>query len=254
MPREVIIAGNWKMYKNKREGEDFLSSFTPAVSDVPHTVCLAVPFPSIAHLSNKAEGTNITIGAQNMHDAKEGAYTGEVSAKMLLDVGAAFVILGHSERRHVFGEDNAFVNRKTKRALESGLRPILCVGETEEERSQGKTESVLREQLSKSLADLTSEQILRSVIAYEPVWAIGTGLTATPEQAQDAHAFCRSVIKSLWNEEVSQCASILYGGSVKPDNVCAIMEQADVDGVLVGGASLKADTFAQIVNYQTMKV
>lgn len=253
MPREVIIAGNWKMYKDRREGKDFLSKFASAVSDAPHTVYLAPPFPLIAFLSRQAEGTNLLIGAQNMHDAEEGAYTGEVSAKMLLDAGAEFVILGHSERRRCFGEDNAFINRKVKRALESGLRPIVCIGETEEERSCGKTEEVLNEQLSDSLAGLSSEQVSRSVIAYEPVWAIGTGLTATPGQAQDAHAFCRSVVKMLWGEEVSEGISILYGGSVKPDSARVMMEQSDVDGVLVGGASLDPETFAQIVNYQTMK-
>lgn len=254
MPREVIIAGNWKMHKNSSESKDFLSKFAPAVSDTLHTVCLAVPFPLISDISRQAKNSKIQIGAQNMHDAEEGAYTGEVSAKMLLDAGAEFVILGHSERRHIFGEDNAFVNRKLKRALESGIRPVLCVGETEEERGQEKTEAVLKKQLSESLADLSSGQISQVVFAYEPVWAIGTGFTATPGQAQAAHAFCRSVILSLSSEEVSKEVSILYGGSVKPENVREIMEQTDVDGVLVGGASLKPEAFAQIVNYQTMKV
>ncbi len=254
MPREVIIAGNWKMHKNRTEGETFVSQLSAMVSDTSHTVYLAVPFPLVPFLSPMVEGSAILIGAQNMHDAESGAFTGEISADMLLDSGAEFVLLGHSERRHLFGEDDAFVNRKIKRALSSGIRPILCVGETQSEREEGKTEVVLHRQLTNSLYGLSASEIARAVIAYEPVWAIGTGLTASPEQAQEAHAFCRTVLEKLSDKETAENLSILYGGSVKPDNARAIMEQPDVDGVLVGGASLKADVFAQIVNYQTMKV
>lgn len=254
MPREVIIAGNWKMHMNSESASEYFTQFSSAVLGSSNGVYLAVPFTLISLLANRAQGSNILIGAQNMHDAESGAFTGEVSASMLQDAGASFVILGHSERRHIFGESSAFVNAKAKKALMSNLQPIVCIGETQEQREAGDTEKVLEQQLAESLADLSPEQLENVVLAYEPVWAIGTGLTATPEQAQETHAFCRRVFLKTWNETVAQGISILYGGSVKPDNAKAIMEQEDVDGVLVGGASLKPDVFAQIVNFQTIKV
>lgn len=254
MPREVIIAGNWKMHLNSESASEYFSQFSPAVADSPNGVYLAVPFTLIPLLANRAKGSNVRIGAQNMHDADSGAFTGEISASMLQDAGAAFVILGHSERRHIFGETSAFVNAKTKKALASNLQPIVCIGETQQQREAGQTKKILEQQLLGSLADLSADQLMNLVIAYEPVWAIGTGLTATPEQAQEAHAFCRTVLHKNWNEDTAQGISILYGGSVKPDNVREIMDQQDVDGVLVGGASLKPDMFAQIVNFQSIKV
>jgi triosephosphate isomerase (TIM) len=252
-PRQTVIAGNWKMYKTSATAKSYVDKLVPLVADAKPLVYLSVAFPLIPFLSQAAQGTNIVIGAQNMHDAEEGAFTGEVSSAMLNDAGAEFVILGHSERRHVFGETSLFVNQKVHRAIKEGLQPMVCIGETQQQREQGLTEKIVKEQLLESLDGITANQLETVIIAYEPVWAIGTGLTATPEQAQISHAFCRDVIRSAWGFEAADVLPILYGGSVKPDNVRHIMEQEDVDGVLVGGASLEADSFAQIVNYQTLK-
>lgn len=189
-----------------------------------------------------------------MNDANEGAFTGEIAARMLKDAGARFAIIGHSERRHIFGESNEFINKKVKQAFSTGLQPILCVGETLKEKEEGKSQQVIEHQIRQGLADISSEQLSQMIIAYEPVWAIGTGRTATPEQAQENHQFCRQLIGKIWKGDVAAVVPILYGGSVKPDNARSLMEQPDIDGVLVGGASLSAETFAQIVNYQTINV
>ncbi len=252
--RPIIIAGNWKMFKTTSEAIDYFERLIPLVADCDHYIYLGVPYTLIDSSVKQCQGTNIVIGSQNMHPEIEGAFTGEISAPMLKDVGAAFAILGHSERRHVFGESNVFINQKVKRALLKKIQPILCVGETKEEREDGRMEQVIETQLAQGLEGLSAEEIQTIVIAYEPVWAIGTGLTATPEQAQEAHQFCRKIVEKKWGKDTAERVPILYGGSVKPSNVRILMDQPDLDGVLVGGASLKSDSFAQIVNFQTTKV
>lgn len=245
--RRRFIVGNWKMHKSIAEAIAYAKKIvTLGQSSVE--IGLAVPFTLINPMREALRGSNLLVGAQNMHDFPEGAFTGEISASMILDVGAQFVILGHSERRHLFGEDSAFINRKVKRALDVDLLPIVCVGETLEQRERGATAEVLQEQLTLSLADLSDDQISRLVIAYEPVWAIGTGKSATPEQAQNEHAFCRKFVAQKWGVNASESVRILYGGSVKPDNAAVLMEQLDIDGLLVGGASLDPINFSEIVN------
>lgn len=249
--RNSVIAGNWKMYKTLQQAQDFIKQLAPLVEESKTSVLLSVPFTAISAASETAKGTNIRIGAQNMNDASEGAFTGEIAASMLQDAGATFVIIGHSERRQLFGEENAFINKKVKRALNDGLTPILCIGETLEQKEAGITQQVLREQISESLADIPTRQITKLMIAYEPVWAIGTGRTATSEQAEEIHRFIREVIAELWTENSAQKVTIMYGGSVKPSNARELMEQPDIDGLLVGGASLSVESFSHIVNYQT---
>lgn len=246
--RPVIIAGNWKMYKTIKEGLVFVKELLPMIKDSNSEVYLAVPYTLIKPLADTVK-RKIVIGAQNMNDATEGAFTGEVAAMMLKDVGARFVILGHSERRRLFGETNEFINRKVKRALSAGVQPILCIGETEQERDEGKTQEVLRTQLTECLASVRKTQFKRMILAYEPVWAIGTDRVATPQEAQEAHRFCRQVIRELAGDEAGDGMSILYGGSVKPENVHELVNEPDLDGVLVGGASLNVETFSKIVNF-----
>ncbi len=250
--RPVVIAGNWKMNKTNREALSFLAKLTPQIGNTSCQVLLAVPFTLLQTVKNNALG--VMTGAQNMHDAAEGAYTGEISAGMLKDAGALFVLLGHSERRHLFHESSAWINKKVFSALAEGLMPIVCIGETLQEREQGKTKEILEAQLRESLDRLSKEQIENSMIAYEPVWAIGTGVTATPQQAQEMHAFCRKWLAEKWGQSTADLVPLLYGGSVKPDNIRSLLEQSDIDGVLVGGASLSPDIFAQLINYQTLKV
>lgn len=237
--RKKIIAGNWKMYKTAQEAREFILELAPQVAKARLQVFLAVPFTALHAATLASRGTPLVIGAQNMHDAAEGAFTGEVSSRMLLEAGARFVLLGHSERRQYFHESNSFLNRKIKRALLDGLMPMLCVGETQEEREEGRTEQVLSTQLKEGLEGLKKEELSKIVIAYEPVWAIGTGKTATPEMAQAAHKFVRS--------QVGADLPILYGGSVKPETIAGLMQMPDIDGALVGGASLNATTFAKII-------
>ena len=251
--RPVVIAGNWKMYKTIEETKAFVQKLIPAVKNTDRQVYLAVPFTAIKPAAEEAAGTNIVIGAQNMNDAREGAFTGEIAGKMLVDAGAKFVLLGHSERRKLFGETSEFINKKVKRALMEGLQPIVCVGETLEEREAGKAEQVLDEQLSQTLNEIQAEQIGKLILAYEPVWAIGTGRTATPAQAEQMHQFCREFVSKKWGPEVAEKMVVLYGGSVRPENVAELIEQPDIDGVLVGGASLSPESFSEIVNYQTIK-
>lgn len=252
--RPKIIAGNWKMHKTTEEALHYIKKLIPIIKSTSEKVYLAVPFTALISVCEECAGTNITVGAQNMYEADEGAFTGEISARMLKEVGAQFVLLGHSERRQIFSETNEFINKKVLSALAVGIQPILCVGETLEEREQGLTERVLVNQIEGSLGHVYDHQLENMVIAYEPVWAIGTGQTATPEQAQEMHAYCRKVIENEWGDETAIKVPILYGGSVRPDNVKNIMEQPDIDGVLVGGASLSPESFGQIINYQTINV
>jgi triosephosphate isomerase len=248
--RRPVIAGNWKMYKTIAEAVGFIEKLKPMVAEASHCeIVVAPPFTAIAAVAAAAKGSNIAVAGQDVHWDKEGAHTGDVSPAMLLDAGATYVILGHSERRQDHGETDAIVNRKLKAALAAGLKPIVCVGETLAEREGNQTETVLARQFAGSLAALTPADLSRIIIAYEPVWAIGTGRTATPEIAQAAHAFLRRQASQRFGEEVAAGLRILYGGSVKPDNIAGLMAREDIDGALVGGASLKADSFSALVNY-----
>lgn len=241
------------MYKTAREATDYIESLNPKIAKCKANILLAVPYTSIASASRYAKDTSIVIGAQNMNDAREGAFTGEIAGLMLKEAGASFVILGHSERRHVFGETDAFIHGKVLRALQDDLIPILCVGETLKEREAEKTEAVLKKQLETALEGVPKEDSENVIIAYEPVWAIGTGKTATPKMAQEAHAFCRECLSEVFGKRKAATISILYGGSVKPDNAAQLVAQKDIDGVLVGGASLDPETFAKIAIHCSKK-
>lgn len=248
MARKIYVIGNWKMYKTAREATDYIEHLLPLVQDCEQNIYLSVPFTSIASASTFAKKTNIVIGAQNMNDAREGAFTGEIAGLMLKEAGASFVLLGHSERRQVFGESSEFIHRKVVRAFQDDMQPVLCIGETQQERDSGKMEEVLREQISVALEGIPNEEASQLILAYEPVWAIGAGRAATPKMIEEAHAFCRLVLGDLFGKKVSGAISILYGGSVKLENIAQIMEQKNVDGVLVGGASLDPSLFAQIAH------
>ena len=246
--RRFIVAGNWKMHKRREEAVNLALALVPLVSDVRSVdVVLCPPFTALAGVGEVLDGSGLHLGAQNMHPEDEGAFTGEVSAPMLLPLGVDHVILGHSERRQHFGEDDAFINRKVKKALEAGLTPILCVGETLEQRETGQTEDVVGGQLDGCLEDVQITEAEDLVIAYEPIWAIGTGQTASPEQAQEVHRFIRARLNQFFGAELAGKMRLQYGGSVKPDNAAELMAQPDIDGALVGGASLDADAFAAIV-------
>ena len=246
--RAVVITGNWKMYKTIEEATAFVKELIPLVQDAPVSIYLAVPFTAIRSVAELVKGSSIKIGAQNMNDVSEGAFTGEIAGKMLKEAGAEFVILGHSERRRFFNETNDLIHKKVVRALEDGLQPVLCIGESKEERDRNETEEVLQKQLQECLAGIKSEQASQLMIAYEPVWAIGTFDAATPEVAEEAHAFCRKCLGELFGEEVAGQIVIQYGGSVVPENAAAFLQQEDIDGLLVGGASLSAEKFSKIVN------
>lgn len=249
--RRPIIAGNWKMYKTISETESFFADVAPRVKDVHHCeMIIAPPFLALRRASELSAPSGIAISAQNLHWEKEGAFTGEVSASMIRDSGATCSLIGHSERRQLFGETDASVNKKIRAALASQLQPIVCIGETLQEREAGHMEQVLDRQMTQGFAGLTEADFSPIIIAYEPVWAIGTGRTATPEIAQHAHTYIRSRLQSLVSRGVAQAVRILYGGSVKPDNIRGLMQQADIDGVLVGGASLQPKSFADIVHFQ----
>jgi triosephosphate isomerase len=247
MSRKIYVIGNWKMYKTGREAEDYIEQLLSKIEGVQENIYLAVPFTSIAQASLRAKDSSIVIGAQNMNDAREGAFTGEIAGLMLKEAGASFVLLGHSERRQIFGETSEWIHRKVVRALQDDLQPVLCVGETLEERETGKTEEILREQIVTALNGISVEEISKLILAYEPVWAIGTGKAATPLMVEEMHLFCRSVIEDLFGKKIGKALSILYGGSVKKENIATIMAQKNVDGVLVGGASLDSETFAEII-------
>ena len=248
--RKPVFAGNWKMYKSPAEAKDFLHTFAPMVAGSNRSeIVICPPLVGVPAAVDAARGTKIGIGAQNLFWLKEGAYTGEVSGPMLASAGCRWVIVGHSERRQYFGDTDESVFKKAVAALDAQLTPIVCVGERLEEREGGMTETVLAAQFAGGLGGLTPEQFGRIVIAYEPVWAIGTGRTATPEIAEEAHRFLRSQISQSFGQERANACRILYGGSVKPDNIKGLMAQPDLDGALVGGASLDAVSFASIVNY-----
>lgn len=244
------MAGNWKMYKNASETAAFFDAFRPAVEKTAdRDIVLCPVFVNIPAATAATAGSNIGIGGQDLYWAKEGAFTGEVSAPMLTAVGCQWVLVGHSERRQYFGETDETVLKKTVAALEAGLNPIVCVGERLEQREAGETAAVLQGQFTGGIAPLTPEQFAKVVIAYEPVWAIGTGKTATPEIASDAHKVIRQAVAAKYGAEAAAAVRILYGGSVKPDNTATLMAKDDIDGVLVGGASLDPKSFAAIVNF-----
>ncbi len=249
--RKPVIAGNWKMYKLLGEAVDTAIELKPLVANANHCeVVIAPVFTALSKVAARLEGSNIKIAGQNCAVQNEfGAHTGEIAPVMLKDAGCTHVIIGHSERRQFYGDTDATVNKKTRSALIAGLTPIVCVGESLDEREAGNAENVVKNQIIKSLEGLTVADMERIIIAYEPVWAIGTGKTATPEQAQDMHASARNVVAGSHGGEVAANVRILYGGSVKPDNIATLMSQPDVDGALVGGASLEADSFSRIVNY-----
>jgi triosephosphate isomerase len=247
--RKPFMAGNWKMYKTPAETRAFFEKFRPLVEKVEdREIVICPPFTNLETAVRAVAGSRIRIGAQNLYWAKEGAFTGEISARMIQGCGATHAIIGHSERRQYFGETDATVLQKTVAALAAGLVPIVCVGERLEQREGGQTEAVLKTQVEGGIAGLTPEQFAGIVVAYEPVWAIGTGKTATPEIAEDAHRVIRAALRGRFGA-AADAVRILYGGSVKPDNTRSLMAQEDIDGTLVGGASLEAASFAGIVNY-----
>ncbi len=248
--RKPIIAGNWKMYKTVKESVDFVKQLDEKLKGVQNReIVVCPPYLSIPAVSEVLRFSNIAVGAQDAHWENEGAYTGNVSPSMLKETGVKFIILGHSEKRQYDAETDSKVNRKLKNVLKDGLKAIVCVGETLQEREANKTEKVIESQIQGCFEGIGLGDLVQIVIAYEPVWAIGTGKTATPEQANEVHAFIRSLIEKKYNREASENIRIQYGGSVKPENIKQLMAQADIDGALVGGASLKVDSFAPIVQY-----
>jgi len=250
MPRKPLIAANWKMYKTPAQAQEFFKNFLPLVANHERDEIVVCPsFTSISVVIAAVTGSGVAIGAQNMHFADEGAYTGETSPVMLKAIGATHVILGHSERRQYFGETDELINKKLKAALAHQLLPILCVGEVLAEREAGRTNEVCTGQICGALAGITPQLAAPIVIAYEPVWAIGTGKTATPQIASEAHAVIRAEVAKVLGQSTADAVRILYGGSVKPDNATSLMAEQDIDGALVGGASLDAQSFAKIVNY-----
>lgn len=246
--RKPFIAGNWKMNTTAESSVALVNALKAAVKDVT-TVDIAVvpPFVYLAAVAKAAAGSNIAVGAQDVYFEGNGAFTGEISCDMLKDVGCKYVIIGHSERRHVIGEKDDLINKKVLAALKAGLKPILCVGELLAEREAGKTAAVVTEQTTRCLAGVAADQLLNVTIAYEPVWAIGTGRNATPDQAQEVHVMIRKLVAKLYSQELADKLRIQYGGSAKPANAAELIGQKDVDGLLVGGASLKADDFAEMI-------
>ena len=252
MGRRPLLAANWKMYKTVGETREFFDAFLPGIEDVEdRDIVIAPPFTALVLASQLVRGVgNVSIAAQNMFHEDEGAFTGEISPLMLKDIGVEFVILGHSERRHIFGETDELIGKKVEAALRHGLVPILCVGESLEEREEGMTRRVIEAQLQGGLEHVSDVDADGLVIAYEPVWAIGTGKTATPQLAQEVHLFIRDWLGKKFTSTIAENVRILYGGSVKPANVAGLMEQPDIDGALVGGASLRAEDFEKIVRIQ----
>ncbi|MBA3014248.1 MAG: triose-phosphate isomerase [Proteobacteria bacterium] len=251
MPRRTLIAGNWKMHLTLAEAAKLATAVGLATTDAECEVMIAPPFTSLPTVAEALRGTKVLLGSQNACWADKGAFTGEISPLMLKEIGCTLVILGHSERRHLFHEDNSMINLRLQGVMSFGLIPVLCIGETLEQRQNGHTIQVLESQLREGLAAVTLDDPNHLIIAYEPVWAIGTGQTASTEQAQDAHAFIRTILADLFKKTVASGIRILYGGSVKSDNVDALMGQADIDGALVGGAALQIDSFARIIHHRT---
>ncbi|ETW96130.1 MAG: triosephosphate isomerase [Candidatus Entotheonella factor] len=251
MERQPIMAANWKLHKTVAEAQQFIESLKAGTAKLEGIdVVLAAPFTALYAMSKQLRGTSIHLAAQDVFWESQGAYTGEVSAPMLVDVGCSHVIIGHSERRQYFGETDDTVQRKVQAALTSGLAPIVCIGETLEQRQAGETFNIIETQIRSGLAGCDASSASRLVLAYEPIWAIGTGVTATPAEAQDVHRQIRRLLAELWDEEAAQAIRIQYGGSVKPDNVVSLMAESDIDGALIGGASLEADSFIQILMYR----
>lgn len=248
--RRKVIAGNWKMNMLPNEAMAFIEQLTPLVKDTKHEVILCVPYTDLFYSLLTAQGTNIKIGAQNMHWEEKGAYTGEVSGKMLKSIQVEYVIIGHSERRQYFAETDETVNKKIKAALQNELKPIVCVGETLEQREAGEAQNIIKMQTKLALAGLSKQQMQNVMIAYEPIWAIGTGKTATSNDANEVIKAIRKQISELYGEEVAQNTIILYGGSVKPENSKELFSTSDIDGGLVGGASLNVEDFEKIINYE----
>jgi triosephosphate isomerase len=249
--RKAVIAGNWKMHKTSGEARLLARAIKAGAADVSHCeIVVAPPFTALASVADEIKGTPLILAAQNVHWEPKGAFTGEISLSMLEDIGCGMVIIGHSERRQYFGETDALVNRRVRAAMGSRLRPIVCIGETLAERESGKHHSVVAQQLAGGLDGLTGQSLLRIILAYEPVWAIGTGRTASPETAQEMHRLIRDWLSEKFGEEAQE-VSILYGGSVKPDNIDALMLQPDIDGALVGGACLEAESFLRIIHYRS---
>jgi triosephosphate isomerase len=246
--RKPFVAGNWKMFTTASTAQQLAAAVANGLgSEDRVAVAVCPPFPYLSRVGEALRGSRVALGAQNLYPEKEGAFTGEVSPTMLVDVGCRFVIVGHSERRHKLGETDAFINRKVHAGLAAGLEVILCVGETLQEREDDRTKAVLQMQLTGGLAGVSGDALAHVVIAYEPVWAIGTGRNATPDQAQEAHAFLRSEVAQRYGDQAAQALVIQYGGSAKPENIAPLLGQPDVDGALVGGASLQADLFLAIV-------
>ena len=246
--RKTVIAGNWKMYKTNKEAVEVLTQLKDLTKDVSTVdIVIGAPFTCLSDAVKAVKGSNVKIAAENVYPKEEGAYTGEVSPKMLKDIGVEYVILGHSERREYFGETDEFINQKVKAVLEYGMTPIFCIGEKLEDRESGKTLDVNTRQIKGGLADLSQEEAKKVIVAYEPVWAIGTGKTATPEMAQETHKEIRNVLAEMFGKDVAEEITIQYGGSMKPENAKDLLSQADIDGGLVGGASLKADSFFEII-------
>ena len=247
--RKPIIAGNWKMNKTPEEAAQLVAELLPLVKDAKCDVVVCPPAVCLAAVAPVIKGTNVKLGAQNVHFAPKGAFTGELSAEMLKAAGCEYVLIGHSERRQYFGETDKTVNKRTVAAVEAGLTPIVCVGEMKDEREGGYTDAIVAYQTLMALTGLTNEQVANVVVAYEPVWAIGTGLTATDEQANETIGVIRKTIAGKYGEEVASKVRIQYGGSMNPGNVKGLMAQSEIDGGLIGGASLKAADFAQVVNF-----
>ena len=247
--RKPIIAGNWKMNLSIKEAIKFVEDVNTDVSKGDVEPVIAAPFTFLKDLKEAVKSTNIKIAAQNMHFEDSGAFTGEVSAPMLKEIGVDYCVIGHSERRQYFAETDETINKKLHQAFKYDIVPILCVGETLEEREQGKTNDVVKSQVIADIKDLSADLVSKLVIAYEPIWAIGTGKTATADQANEVISYIRNVVKEIYNDQVSENVRIQYGGSVKPENVEEIMEKSDIDGALVGGASLKASDFIKLVNF-----
>jgi triosephosphate isomerase len=251
MNRRPLIAGNWKMHTTVQEAEHLAAAVVQAAAKTAgRDVMIAPPYTALAAAGKILSGTGVLLGAQNVHWEEKGAFTGEISAAMLKDVGCVMAIIGHSERRHVFGETDRMINKRLTAALQFGLIPVLCIGETLQEREAGQTLKVLEDQVRAGLAGLDAVDGAKLVVAYEPVWAIGTGKTATEAQAQEAHSFIRKLLADMFEKNIAAQIRILYGGSVKPENIDILMQQEDIDGALVGGAALKADSFERIICFQ----
>lgn len=249
--RQPLIAGNWKMNNTVAQATQLMEGLLAGVGQPQdREVLVCPPFTALHAVGRLIKGSPIVLGAQNLYPKNSGAYTGEISAPMLLEAGCRYVIIGHSERRGYFGESDEFVNEKIHAALEAGLKVILCVGESRQQREAGQAERIVTDQVRKCLAGLTAEDMVEGVIAYEPIWAIGTGLTARPEDAEEMHALVRSLLGELFSEEVARATRILYGGSVKPGNIDNLMAEPDIDGALVGGASLEAQSFLRIIYFE----